>query len=186
MSEFYLTGPTGPSDPTGPTGPTGPSDPTGPTESTGPTGLTGSTGLTGLTGPTGPTGPEPSPFNGLAYIQFYRWGNNSTNIEKITPITLDARVNKETPIEDLPKNSHRTILYIDESTTMIDIVTALVVSLDSINTIYNPIFGLYVQSGVTNFLTNNYTGNLLTTEDLSKPLFTLGIPGDSTFEMYLS
>jgi hypothetical protein len=68
---------------------------------------------------------------------------------------------------------------------MLDVVTSLVFSLDSINTIYNPIFGLYVKAGVTNFLTNNYSGNLLTAEDLSKPLFTLGIPGDSMFEVYI-
>lgn len=185
MSEFDLTGPTGPSDPTGLTGPTGPSDPTGPTGLMDPTGPTGPTGLMDPTGPTGPTGNEPLPFNGLAYIQFYRWGNNSTTIENITPITLDARVNKETPIEDLPKHSHRTVVYIDIESTMIDVVTSLVVSLDSINTIYNPIFGLYVKAGVTNFLTNNYSGNLLTTEDLSIPLSTLGIPGDSMFEVYL-
>jgi hypothetical protein len=209
MSAFDSTGPSGTNEPlidtfTGPTGPTGLMEytgltgPTGPSELTGltgPTGLIGPIGLIGLTGLIGPigligltglTGSGPSPFNGLTYVQFYRWGNNSTTVEHITPISLDARIHKETPVEDSPKNSHRTIVYIDEETTMLDIVTAFGFSLDSINTIYNPIFGLYVQAGVTNFLTNIYPDNLLTPEDLSKPLFILGIPGDSTFEFYVS
>ena len=172
------------------TGPTGIADFTGPTgiaDFTGPTGIADFTGPTGTAdsgGPTGPTG-SPEPFNGVLYIQFYRWGNNSSIIEKITPASLDARVNKDTPVDDSPINSHRAVVYVDDNSTMMNVVNALGFTLNSVDTIYNQRFGLYVPAGVTNFLTSIHTDPLLTVDDLSKPLKTMGISGDSMFELYV-